>query len=172
MPLTAAKALRRFTRSFSILTETEPLRGLVMVRSRGAADCASPSGARTSPAVPPRDDAAKVDAILDALGRVESGLIFANLVDFDTRYGHRRDPEGMAENIERFDERLPKLPYGTNCRDLMIITTDYANDPTFKGSDHTRERVLSTHGKSPGESLGSLSQTPPGLWDVRAASGR
>jgi len=143
-----------------------------MVRSRGAADCSSPSGARTSPAVPPRDDAAKVDAILDALGRVESGLIFANLVDFDTRYGHRRDPEGMAENIERFDERLPKLPYGTNCRDLMIITTDYANDPTFKGSDHTRERVLSTHGKSPGESLGSLSQTPPGLWDVRAASGR
>jgi len=64
----------------------------------------------------PPDDAAKVDAILDALGRVESGLIFANLVDFDARYGHRRDPEGMAENIEHFYERLPKLPYGTNCR--------------------------------------------------------
>ena len=57
----------------------------------------------------PPDDSAKVDAILDALGRVESGLIFANLVDFDASYGHRRDPEGMAENIRRFDERLPEL---------------------------------------------------------------
>src|SRR5215217_9149330 len=137
----AARTLRRFTRSFSILTETEPLRGLVMVRSRGAADCSSPSGARTSPAVPPRADAAKVDAILDALGRVESGLIFANLVDFDTRYGHRRDPEGMAENIERFDERLQELLDSLTEQDLLIIIADHGNDPTFRGTDHTRERV-------------------------------
>ena len=57
----------------------------------------------------PPDDNAKVDAILEALDRVESGLIFANLVDFDAKYGHRRDPEGMAENIARFDDRLPEL---------------------------------------------------------------
>src|ERR671916_2755750 len=57
----------------------------------------------------PPDDSTKVDAILEALGRVESGLIFANLVDFDAKYGHRRDPEGMARNIERFDGRLPEL---------------------------------------------------------------
>jgi phosphopentomutase len=89
----------------------------------------------------PPDDAAKVDAILDALGRVESGLIFANLVDFDARYGHRRDPEGMAENIERFDERLPELLEALSAEDLIIITADHGNDPTFRGTDHTRERV-------------------------------
>jgi phosphopentomutase len=89
----------------------------------------------------PPDDAAKVDAVLQALGRVESGLIFANLVDFDARYGHRRDPEGMAENIERFDERLPELLDALTAEALMIISADHGNDPTFKGTDHTRERV-------------------------------
>jgi phosphopentomutase len=89
----------------------------------------------------PPDDAAKVDAILDALGRVESGLIFANLVDFDAKYGHRRDPEGMAENVERFDERLPELLNSLTEQDLLIITADHGNDPTFRGTDHTRERV-------------------------------
>ena len=89
----------------------------------------------------PPDDAAKLDAILEALGRVESGLIFANLVDFDARYGHRRDPEGMAENIKRFDDRLPELLDALSGEDLMIITADHGNDPTFRGTDHTRERV-------------------------------
>src|SRR5919107_44936 len=79
----------------------------------------------------PPDDSAKVDAILYALGRAESGLIFANLVDFDARYGHRRDPEGMAENIQRFDERLPELLETLTAEDLMIITADHGNDPTF-----------------------------------------
>src|SRR5918997_3385741 len=55
------------------------------------------------------DDAAKVDAVLGALGSVESGLIFANLVDFDAKYGHRRDPYGMAENLEPLGERVPEL---------------------------------------------------------------
>lgn len=89
----------------------------------------------------PPDDSAKVDAILEALGRVESGLVFANLVDFDAKYGHRRDPEGMAENIQRFDARIPELLDALNEEDLMIITADHGNDPTFKGTDHTRERV-------------------------------
>jgi len=89
----------------------------------------------------PPDDAAKVDAILQALGGVESGLIFANLVDFDAKYGHRRDPEGMAENIERFDKRMPELLDALAEEDLLIITADHGNDPTFKGTDHTRERV-------------------------------
>jgi len=89
----------------------------------------------------PPDDDAKVDAILEALGRVESGLIFANLVDFDAKYGHRRDPEGMAENIGRFDDRLPELLDALTDEDLMIITADHGNDPTFRGTDHTRERV-------------------------------
>jgi phosphopentomutase len=89
----------------------------------------------------PPDDSAKVDAILDALGRIESGLIFANLVDFDAKYGHRRDPAGMAENIRRFDERLPELLDALAEEDIMIITADHGNDPTFRGTDHTRERV-------------------------------
>jgi phosphopentomutase len=89
----------------------------------------------------PPDDNAKVDAILKALGRIESGLIFANLVDFDAKYGHRRDPEGMAENVKRFDDRLPELLDALTEDDLMIITADHGNDPTFKGTDHTRERV-------------------------------
>jgi phosphopentomutase len=89
----------------------------------------------------PPDDAAKVDAILDALGHVESGLIFANLVDFDASYGHRRDPEGMAANIQLFDERLPELLDALTAEDFMIITADHGNDPTFRGTDHTRERV-------------------------------
>ena len=89
----------------------------------------------------PPDDNAKVDAILEALDRVESGLIFANLVDFDAKYGHRRDPEGMAGNIKRFDDRLPELLDTLTEEDLVIITADHGNDPTFRGTDHTRERV-------------------------------
>jgi phosphopentomutase len=89
----------------------------------------------------PPDDDAKVDAVLEAMGRVESGLIFANLVDFDAKYGHRRDPEGMARNVERFDDRLPELLGAPGTEDLMIITADHGNDPTFRGTDHTRERV-------------------------------
>src|ERR687896_315091 len=78
----------------------------------------------------PPDDAAKVDAILESLARVESGLIFANLVDFDARYGPRRDPEGMAENIKRFDERVPELLGALGSDDLLILTADHGNDPT------------------------------------------
>ena len=89
----------------------------------------------------PPDDNAKVDAILEALDRVESGLIFANLVDFDAKYGHRRDPGGMAGNIKRFDDRLPELLDTLTEEDLVIITADHGNDPTFRGTDHTRERV-------------------------------
>ena len=87
------------------------------------------------------DDAAKADAVLEALERVESGLIFANLIDFDAKYGHRRDPYGMAENLERFDARVPELLQALKEDDLLVITADHGNDPTFKGTDHTRERV-------------------------------
>jgi phosphopentomutase len=97
------------------------------------------------------DDAAKVDAVLEALGRAEPGLIFANLVDFDAKYGHRRDPQGMAENLERFDERVPELLQALGDEDLLMITADHGNDPTFRGTDHTRERVplLVVHGGEP-----------------------
>jgi len=89
----------------------------------------------------PPDDAAKVDAIMESLQSVESGIIFANLVDFDAKYGHRRDPEGMAGNIASFDARLPELLDALTENDILIITADHGNDPTFRGTDHTRERV-------------------------------
>jgi phosphopentomutase len=87
------------------------------------------------------DDAAKVDAVLEALGCVESGLIFANLVDFDAIYGHRRDPEGMAANLKLFDGRVPELLGVLTDDDLLVLTADHGNDPTYPGTDHTRERV-------------------------------
>ncbi|MDQ4106963.1 MAG: phosphopentomutase, partial [Actinomycetota bacterium] len=103
----------------------------------------------------PPDDDAKVDAVLQALGEVGSGLIFANLVDFDARYGHRRDPEGMAGNIQRFDRRVPELLNAITGDDLLIITADHGNDPTYKGTDHTRERVpLLVVGGGPPQDLG------------------
>jgi phosphopentomutase len=89
----------------------------------------------------PPDDNAKVDAILDVLDSGESGLIFANLVDFDAKYGHRRDPEGMAGNLRRFDDRVPELLNALTDEDILIITADHGNDPTYSGTDHTRERV-------------------------------
>ena len=89
----------------------------------------------------PPDDNAKVDAILYSLGRLKGGLVFANLVDFDAKYGHRRDPRGMAENLKRFDDRLTELLGALTDEDILIITADHGNDPTFKGTDHTRERV-------------------------------
>ena len=99
----------------------------------------------------PPDDAAKVDAVLDALAGVESGLIFANLVDFDAKYGHRRDPEGMARNLRRFDDRVPELLEALGPDDLLFITADHGNDPTYSGTDHTRERVplLVAGGRNP-----------------------
>ncbi len=76
------------------------------------------------------------------------GLIFSNLVDFDMLYGHRRDPEGYAAALERFDHRLPEIFAAMKDGDLMIITADHGNDPTFPGSDHTREYVpLLVYGK-------------------------
>ncbi|MDQ3285760.1 MAG: hypothetical protein M3P92_08695 [Actinomycetota bacterium] len=62
-------------------------------------------------------------------------------MDFDAKYGHRRDPYGMAENLKRFDARVPELLQSLTQDDLLVITADHGNDPTFKGTDHTRERV-------------------------------
>lgn len=70
-----------------------------------------------------------------------SGLCFVNLVDFDAKWGHRRDPEGYAHEIELFDEGLEDLMAAMNVDDLLILTADHGNDPTYKGSDHTREDV-------------------------------
>ena len=70
-----------------------------------------------------------------------SGLCFTNLVDFDALWGHRRDPEGYATEIEKFDVKLGELLDVLREDDLLIITADHGNDPTYTGSDHTREKV-------------------------------
>lgn len=69
------------------------------------------------------------------------GLCFVNLVDFDALWGHRRDPEGYARELEAFDEKLGMLLEKMRNDDLLIITADHGNDPTYKGTDHTREQV-------------------------------
>jgi len=70
-----------------------------------------------------------------------TGLCFVNLVDFDMEYGHRRDVLGYGKCIEEFDEQLGELINNINDDDLIILTADHGNDPTYRGSDHTREEV-------------------------------
>ena len=70
-----------------------------------------------------------------------NGLCFVNLVDFDALWGHRRDPFGYAKEIEKFDEKLGILMENLREDDLLILTADHGNDPTFHGTDHTREKV-------------------------------
>ena len=72
---------------------------------------------------------------------VDSSLIFANFVEFDSLYGHRRDVAGYAQALEWFDAQLPRLLAALRPDDLMILTADHGNDPTWPGTDHTRERV-------------------------------
>src|SRR5690625_523797 len=69
------------------------------------------------------------------------GLNFLNLVDFDAKYGHRRDPKGYGKALERFDQQLPEVFEKLREDDLLIITADHGNDPTHHGTDHTREYV-------------------------------
>ena len=69
------------------------------------------------------------------------GLCFVNLVDFDALWGHRRNPAGYAEEIEKFDRKLGELLPFLKPEDLLLLTADHGNDPTWRGTDHTRERV-------------------------------
>ncbi|CAM3415164.1 phosphopentomutase [Nosocomiicoccus ampullae] len=82
-----------------------------------------------------------VDKLLDVMDKDFKGLSFTNLVDFDAVYGHRRDSEGYADALKEFDDRLPEILDKLDDDDLLIITADHGNDPTFKGTDHTREYV-------------------------------
>lgn len=87
------------------------------------------------------DNRSILDAVKSQTSRSFKGLVFANLVDFDMLYGHRRDSVGYGREIEWFDSELPSLLSGLGPRDLLMLTADHGNDPTFPGSDHTREYV-------------------------------
>lgn len=82
-----------------------------------------------------------VDKLSEVLKENWTGLAFINLVDFDSKYGHRRDPEGYGQALEDFDRRLPEILELIRPSDLLIITADHGNDPTYTGTDHTREYV-------------------------------
>jgi phosphopentomutase len=82
-----------------------------------------------------------MEKIIERFSRMESGLLFANLIDFDMLFGHRRNPQGFAQALREFDEALPRLLSAIGTTDLLLITADHGNDPTYRGTDHTREQV-------------------------------
>jgi phosphopentomutase len=90
---------------------------------------------------PTRSNDEGMDGIVEELGTIERGLVFANLVDFDSSYGHRNDPSGYARALEAFDERLPQLVGALGPDDALVVTADHGNDPTTPSTDHSRERV-------------------------------
>lgn len=121
-----------------------------------------------------------IDQTINALRAESKGLIFSNLVDFDMLYGHRRDAEGYARALEYFDRRLPEITAALKEDDLFIITADHGNDPTFRGSDHTREYApLLVYGKRAlagvnlgiRESLADIGQTVAENFDLRLQAG-
>ena len=82
-----------------------------------------------------------LEQTIEAAGRDFKGLCFVNLVDFDAQWGHRRNPEGYGHEIEKFDKNLGVLMEKLGEDDLLLLTADHGNDPTFHGTDHTREYV-------------------------------
>ena len=82
-----------------------------------------------------------MEQTIETAGKDFTGLCFVNLVDFDALWGHRRNPEGYGKEIEKFDVNLGKLLEQLKDDDLLLITADHGNDPTYTGTDHTREQV-------------------------------
>ena len=105
-------------------------------------------------------DVALMQHIHDLADEVADGdFVFANLVEFDSEYGHRRDPDGYGKHLEWFDSELAKLLPKLREDDLLIVTADHGNDPTWVGTDHTRERVpVLVYGVGP-RALGHLNFT-------------
>lgn len=90
---------------------------------------------------PTRSNEEGIEAIIEEADRIEGGLVFANLVDFDQSYGHRNDPRGYATALEAFDARLPDIRSVLDPADVLVVTADHGNDPTTPSTDHSRERV-------------------------------
>ncbi|MGX6979232.1 phosphopentomutase [Vagococcus elongatus] len=99
-----------------------------------------------------------VDKLIDVIKRDFEGLSFTNLVDFDALFGHRRNTAGYAQALEEFDSRLPEIMAAMSENDLLLITADHGNDPTFKGTDHTREYVPLIAYSKQFEGQGALAQ--------------
>jgi phosphopentomutase len=115
------------------------------------------TGRGVSAAVHTVSDADGVDQTLKAMGAQDDGLIFTNLVDFDTLYGHRNDVAGYAGNLERLDSRMPDVLGTLREGDIFVLTADHGCDPSDTSTDHTREHVpLLVRGPKvrPGRALG------------------
>lgn len=98
--------------------------------------------------VPTKGNLDGINKTIEALKKDFEGLLFTNLVDFDSMYGHRRNPEGYGKAIEEFDKCLPEIIGAMKDDDILIITADHGNDPTYTGFNHTREYVpLLVYGK-------------------------
>lgn len=92
--------------------------------------------------VKPNGNDACLTAAIDAMKSLpDGGFVFANLVDFDSEFGHRRDIPGYAAALEAFDRRVPEIEAALQDGDMVVITADHGNDPSWRGSDHTREHV-------------------------------
>lgn len=90
-----------------------------------------------------------INRTIEYIEKQNKGIIFTNLVDFDSMYGHRRDPKGYKEALENLDKRIPEILESMKDDDIIIFTADHGNDPTYKGSDHTREYIpLVIYGKN------------------------
>lgn len=99
------------------------------------------NGEGVTEAIRTKDNTDGMDKLVDVVKRDFHGLSFLNLVDFDANFGHRRDPLGYGEALQEFDRRLPEVLEAMGENDLLLITADHGNDPTFPGTDHTREYV-------------------------------
>ncbi|MED1664154.1 phosphopentomutase [Brevibacillus laterosporus] len=99
------------------------------------------AGEGVSKEIRSKDNMDGVDKLLQSMQESFTGLSFVNLVDFDAKYGHRRDTEGYGKALMEFDARVPELLAALKENDLLIITADHGNDPTHHGTDHTREYV-------------------------------
>ncbi|WP_139489258.1 phosphopentomutase [Brevibacillus dissolubilis] len=104
-----------------------------------------------------KDNMDGVDQIVKTMGEDFTGLSFVNLVDFDAKFGHRRDPEGYGQALMEFDARMPEILGAMREGDLLVITADHGNDPIHHGTDHTREYVpllVTYKGLEAGKNLG------------------
>jgi phosphopentomutase len=99
------------------------------------------AGRGITKAIHTASDEEGMDHVVAEMSALAGGLIFANLVDFDTQYGHRNDIQGYANNLERFDRRLADLLPRLRDDDLLVVTADHGNDPATPGTDHSREYV-------------------------------
>ena len=99
------------------------------------------AGRGITQAMPTTSDADGMDKLAEAIRKVPDGLIFMNLVDSDTVYGHRNDIAGYAANLERIDGRLDSVVGALRDDDLLVVTADHGNDPTTPSTDHSREYV-------------------------------